>query len=182
MNTTRRLFVGIPLSPELRKRLKREMTSWPKEAVLQTAEENLHITLLFLGFIQEGNVPYICARAGEACREIRSFELLFTSFQLLESDEHPKMIWLSGEPSEELKRLREALEKAFSSFIVEKKVYRPHVTLAKIKKTKWSTLRKKPVLREAVRFVEPVDTVSVFESLVIDGKRRYEPIDTFPLQ
>ena len=52
MNKTRRLFVGIPLSPQLKKRLVRESERFPKEAVLLTRPENLHVTVFFLGFVQ----------------------------------------------------------------------------------------------------------------------------------
>lgn len=181
MNKTRRLFVGIPLSAPLRKRLKQEMLSWPKEAVLQTAEENLHVTLFFLGFVHEEAVADVCIRVGEVCRDVESFELVFNGMKLMESEEAPKMIWLTGEPSDALRTLLEAIEKEFSSFITEKKVYRPHVTLAKIKKSKWLKLVEKPQLKEKLFIIEPVDTVAVFESLSLEGKRRYEQIDTFPL-
>ena len=69
----------------------------------------------------------------------------------------------------------------FSSFVVEKKSYSPHITLAKIKKPKWLDLLEKPEIRERWHLIEMVDSISVFESLSVDGKRRYEPIDTFPL-
>lgn len=181
MNKTRRLFVGIPLSSQLRKRLTQEMILWPKEAVLRTMEENLHVTLFFLGFIQEEEVGEICARVGEVCKDIESFELQFTGIKLMESEESPKMIWLTGEASDELRHVLEKIEKAFSSFISEKKIYRPHVTLAKIKKSKWLKLEKKPELKEKVSLMETVENIAVFESLSLDGKRRYEAIDTFPL-
>jgi len=181
MNKTRRLFVGIPLSSQLRKRLMQEMENWPKEAVLRTTEENLHVTLFFLGFVQEEEVGDMCRRVGEVCRDVESFELAFTGTKLMESKESPKMIWLTGEPSDELRLLLEKIEKAFSSFISEKKVYRPHITLAKIKKSKWLKLEDKPVLRETVSLNETVENIAVFESLPIDGKRRYEAIDTFSL-
>jgi 2'-5' RNA ligase len=181
MNKTRRLFVGIPLSAQLRKRLVQEMEGWPKEAVLRTTEENLHVTLFFLGFIQEEEVGEICRRVGEVCREIESFELQFTGIRLMESEEAPKMIWLCGEPSDALREALQKVEQAFSSFVSEKKVYRPHVTLAKIKKSKWLKLETKPVLKETVSLMETVESIAVFESLPIDGKRRYEPIDTFQL-
>ena len=182
MNKTRRLFVGIPLSAQLRKRLVREMETWPKSAVFQTAEENLHVTLFYLGFVQEEQVPDVCARVGEACAERHSFELVFNGIRLMDSDERPKMIWLEGDASDELKQLREDIEKAFEAFVAEKKAYRPHVTLAKIKKSEWLKLETKPELREKLSLMESADTVCVFESLSLNGKRRYEAIDTFPLQ
>lgn len=181
MNKTRRLFVGIPLSLQLRKRLTQEMEGWPKEAVLRTVEENLHVTLFFLGFIQEEEVGEICARVGEACKDIESFELQFTGMKLMENEESPKMIWLTGEASDELRLVLEKIERAFSSFVSEKKIYRPHITLAKIKKSKWLKLENKPTLKEKVSFIETVENIAVFESLSLEGKRRYEPIDTFPL-
>ncbi|MDD2766427.1 MAG: RNA 2',3'-cyclic phosphodiesterase [Candidatus Moranbacteria bacterium] len=181
MNKTRRLFVGIPLSSQLRKRLMQEMELWPKEAVLRTTEENLHVTLFFLGFVQEEEVGEMCRRVGEVCKNIESFELSFTSMTLMENAENPKMIWLTGEPSDELRSVLEKIEKAFSSFISEKKIYRPHVTLAKIKKSKWLKLETKPVLKESVLLNETVEDIAVFESLSLDGKRRYDPIDTFSL-
>lgn len=181
MNKTRRLFVGIPLSAQFRKRLVQEMEAFPKEAVLLTREENLHVTVFFLGFVHEEQVAEVCARVGEACEELESFELEFQGLRLLEDAENPKMIWLEGDASEGLKQLRETVEKAFSSFVVEKKAYAPHITLAKIKKQKWLALPVAPELKEKLHLIEMVDTVSVFESLSLDGKRRYEPIDTFPL-
>jgi len=181
MNKTRRLFVGIPLSSQLRKRLTQEMETWPKEAILRTMEENLHITLFFLGFIQEEEVGEICRRVGEVCKDIESFELQFTGIKLMKSEVSPKMIWLTGEASDELRRVLERIEKAFSSFVSERKTYRPHITLAKIKKSKWLKLENKPELKERISFIETVENIAVFESLSLDGKRRYEPIDTFPL-
>lgn len=181
MNKTRRLFVGIPLSALLRKRLTQEMQGWPKEAVLRTAPDNLHVTLFFLGFVQEEQIPEACAKVGEACRGIGSFELVFDGMRFSDDGEAPKMIWLAGGANDDLRRLLEAIEKEFSSFVAEKKAYRPHVTLAKIKKSRWLKLAEKPKLKESFSVIEPVDTVAVFESLSLDGKRRYEPIDTFPL-
>lgn len=181
MNKTRRLFVGIPLSAPLRKRLTQEMENWPKEAVLRTAPDNLHVTLFFLGFVREEDVADVCMKVGEVCADTESFELIFNGMKLMDSDEAPKMIWLAGEPSDALRALREAIEKEFSAFITEKKIYRPHVTLAKIKKSKWLKLAEKPELKEKLSLIEPIDTVAVFESLSLEGKRRYEQIDTFPL-
>ncbi len=181
MNKTRRLFVGIPLSDALRTRLVREMATFPKEATLLTAEENLHVTVFFLGFVHEEDVVEMCARVGEVCEDRESFELSFSGIRLAESEENPKSILLAGEASDELRTLREDIEKAFASFITEKKIYRPHVTLAKIKKQKWLQLADKPVIKDQLHIIEQVDSVAVFESLSIDGKRRYVPIDTFPL-
>ena len=157
------------------------MSLWPKEAILQTAQVNLHVTLFFLGFIQEEQIGEVCVKVGEACKDTEAFELQFTGMKLMESEEAPKMIWLVGEPNDDLRLFLEKIEKIFSAFVREKKIYRPHVTMAKIKKSKWLKLEKKPLLKENLSLIESVDSIAVFESLTLDGKRRYEPIDTFSL-
>jgi 2'-5' RNA ligase len=80
-----------------------------------TREENLNVTLFFLGFVHEEQVANVCARVGEVCAELESFELEFTSMKLMESDENPKMIWLEGEASEGLKKVREEIEKELTA-------------------------------------------------------------------
>ncbi|OGI21494.1 MAG: 2'-5' RNA ligase [Candidatus Moranbacteria bacterium RIFCSPHIGHO2_01_FULL_55_24] len=177
----RRLFIGLPLSRQLRKRLVREAAAWPETATLPTQEENLHVTLLFLGFVAEDQIPDISQSIEAAVEGVEAFELRFTAIQAVDDEESPKMAWLTGEASEKLKTLRENVEKAFDAFITEKKAYRPHVTIAKFKRAKWAALPERPVIGKEVNFVEPIDSIVLYESTVLDGKRRYEPIDTFPL-
>lgn len=181
MNKTRRLFIGLPLSDALRRRLSLQIEALPRRAVLPVAENNLQITLMFLGFVHDEDVPDMCARVGEVAEMMEAFELSFTGMKLVENAENPKMITLVGEPNDGLRRLREEMEKAFSAFITEKKSYSPTVILAKIKKNQWLVLDPQPTLKEKLSILEGIDTVVVYESLSLEGKRRYEPIATFPL-
>jgi 2'-5' RNA ligase len=181
MNKTRRLFIGLPLSDALRKRLVLEMDALPQIALLPIAKDNLQVTLMFLGFVHDEDVPEMCQRVGEVAQRVEPFELSFTAIKLVESAENPKMITLVGEPSDGLRLLREEMEKAFSAFVTERKSYSPTVTVAKIKKNKWLALDPQPTLKEKLSILEMIDTVVVYESLSLEGKRRYEPIDTFPL-
>lgn len=177
----RRLFIGLPLSPALKKRLRREMERWPEEATLPTRETNLHVTVFYLGFILEDDIYDISQKIAAVTEGMPSFDLAFSRIEGIESEEDPKMIWLSGEPSDELRVLRQELERVFTNFTHDKKAFRPHVTLAKLKRARWAALPKKPIIQKDVNFVEPVEEVVLYESLIIDGKRTYEPIDTFPL-
>lgn len=181
MNKTRRLFIGLPLSDALRRRLVLEMDALPASAVLPIAEDNLQVTLMFLGFVHDEDVPEMCQRVGEVAQTVEPFELSFTGMKLLESSENPKMITLVGEPSDGLRHLREEMEKAFSAFVTERKSYSPTVMVAKIKKSKWLMLDLQPIIKEKLSILEMIDTVVVYESLSLEGKRRYEPIATFPL-
>jgi 2'-5' RNA ligase len=178
----RRLFVGIPLSSALASRLSKEMTVWPKDVFLKTDKTNLHITLFFLGFVHEALVPEICEKVRALCEARESFEIEFSGIRFLPSPEEAKMVWLAGEPSDALRDLKTALERELS-FVVssEPKVYRPHVTLARMKKARFQKLDPKPVIEKDIYLVEPIDTVVVYESVMEEGKRKYVPLESVPL-
>ncbi len=177
----RRLFVGIPLSAALRKRLASIAKGFEGEAFLPVRPENYHVTLMFLGFVSEEHIFEITEKVEEAVSGMAPFELRFSGITAVDDPADPKQFWLSGEPSAGLKALRENLEKAFQSFMSEKKAFRPHVTLFKIKRSEWRALGEVPKVEQPLNLVEPVETVALFESTVIDGKRSYEIIDAFPL-
>ena len=178
----RRLFVGIPLSSALASRLTREMSSWPEEAFLKTVKENLHVTLFFLGFVPESMVPEICEKVRRLCETEDSFEIAFSGIRFLPTIEDPKMVWLSGEPSDALRDLTTAIKRELSfSILSDPKTYRPHITLARIKKSAFQKLDSKPDIEKKLHLVEPVETIVVYESVVEDGERRYSPLESVPL-
>ena len=178
----RRLFVGIPLSSALTKRIVREMETWPKDVFLKVERENLHVTLFFLGFIREENVSEICTKVRQLAETIDSFEMVFSGIQCMPSEDEAKMVWLSGEPSDALRDLKIALQLELSYVMAsEPKIYRPHITLARIKKTRFQALDPKPLIEKKIHLVEPVESVVVYESIMEDGKRKYSPLETVPL-
>lgn len=183
MHTNRRkLFFGLALSPSLRKELARLIAAWPAEALILTREENFHVTLYFLGDVAENEIAGIGEKIREVVKHQKSFEITFQAITLVPDAHNPKMIYLAGAPSAELLGLQESVEKVFSPYLAAKKSYRPHATLARVRRSWWAKLEPKPVLPEKVRYTEAVDTLTLFESVTIDGKRRYIAIDTYPLQ
>jgi 2'-5' RNA ligase len=182
----RRLFVGIGASPFVQKKLAKEVAGWGKDLVIPTEQENFHITLCFLGFILEDEIPTICEALELAAAKVNSFEVSFSAIEVRDSLENPKNIWLTGESNEDLRKLHEEVEKALGIFVTEKKSYRPHITLAKIKKAKWLRAAENnettvPKIREGLHITDPVETLTLFESTSIDGKRVYDPLATFML-
>jgi 2'-5' RNA ligase len=177
----RRLFIGIPVSPHLRKRLLDEVSKWPELATLPTRTENLHILLHHLGFLLEDDIFEVTEKITEAIKDIQAFDIALDQITLVESSDNPKEIWLSGGESVELRTLKQVITDAFTNKTHELQTFSPHVILAKIKKSKWLQLDPAPEVERVVNFIEPVDEVVLYESLALDGKRTYEAIDTFPL-
>lgn len=178
---TKRLFVGISISPPLLKRLSREQEVFGAWPIIPTRKENLHVTVLFLGFVAEENLGEILPSVEAAVQGVGAFELLFHRIGFFPDDTHPTAVFLFGEENEALLTLRQNLDRELGYLVPEKKSFRPHVTLGKIRRGKFEALTEKPTLEKPVHFVEPVSSVTLFESTSVDGKRVYIPIAEFPL-
>jgi RNA 2',3'-cyclic 3'-phosphodiesterase len=178
---TRRLFVGIPLSAPLKKRLRHETSHYSSWPLVPIAENNLHVTVLFLGFRNEADLPLLSEQIEVVSASIPTFEMRFDQITFSPNRDRANLIWLSGETNEELRLLRQGLEQGLGYTLPERKSFRPHVTLARVKRQAWRSLPEQPALEKSVNYVEPVGSIVLFESLAEDGKRRYQPLAEFPL-
>jgi 2'-5' RNA ligase len=89
------------------------------------------------------------------------------------------MVVLSGQPSEQLRILNEAIEEALGMNKAERKEFKPKIILGKVRKEKWIELEDKPVIDEKVHIIIPVDFVSVMESK--GGGAEYISLEDCPL-
>lgn len=176
-----RLFIGLPASSSLQKRLRRERKNWEHLPLFLIPEENLHVTLLFLGMMDEECIDEISLSIEEALEGVSSFEIEFTHINLAPSQEKPSMVWLSGEVSEELRDLREKLKQSLEYIFSPSKSFRPHINLARLRRKEFHALSQEPVFEKSFSLIESVETVILYESVTEGGKRRYEPIREFSL-
>jgi 2'-5' RNA ligase len=163
----RRLFFGIPLSEQTRARIARETEKWESLPLFVTRPGHLHVTVLFLGFVRDEVVPDISDAAREICAGL----------------ERPKMVWLTGEESDGLLRLRNAFDAEFADKLTESKRFLPHVTLARLKRNLFSSVdpERKASLVRPFSILEPVSSVTLFESVGTGAKREYLPMEEFVL-
>lgn len=178
----KRLFVAIGLPDDIKKRLfrfvEKEYKNLPVKWVRQ---ENLHLTLNFLGYILDENILNICESVQKVSENINSFELQFTGAELGPSSEMKKMIWVAGEKSGEISELKYQLDRALGFFIREKKDFRPHITLGRIQKDKWKKIHPEPSVERSFSFSVPVSSVEIFESKFEKGRRVYYVLESFAL-
>ncbi|MFZ1720407.1 MAG: RNA 2',3'-cyclic phosphodiesterase [Candidatus Moraniibacteriota bacterium] len=178
----RRVFVGIPISQSFGKRIIRKMESWQHLPIRFGREENFHVTLAFLGLVKDDDLPSICEDITDALRETESFDMSFNEIKLTpKGGDEAKMLWLTGEPSEGLAKLRNALEASLSSFDPEYKTFVPHITLGRVLRTRWARLPERPDIHESVNLAESVSGVTLYESVSENGKRKYIPLAEFSL-
>ena len=107
------------------------------------------LTLAFLGLVKDDDLPMICEDITDALKEAESFDITFNEIKLTpKGGDEAKMLWLLGEPSEGLAKLRNAMEACLSSFDPEYKTFVPHITLGRVLRTRWAKLPERPPSRE----------------------------------
>lgn len=111
-----------------------------------TPMENHHITLRFIGDVDEARVDAIEAALSEV--RARSFTVDPLGLGVLPSRRNPRVLIVRIEPSERLRSLYRSLQDVLAALDIEheERTYRPHVTLARLKNAKperlYAALRK----------------------------------------
>lgn len=177
----RRIFIAIDIPEPVKKRLMQKTKKWADLPVRWGRVENLHITLAFLGYLDDEKIPSICDSVNNAVKNLEPFEISLNEIIIGPSENHPRMIWAAGEKSEELKNLAEEIEKSLGINMQDKKSFAPHVTLGRIRKEKWKALPAKPEIHEKINFIIPVSEIVIYESVMEEGKRKYLILEIFPL-
>ena len=178
----RRIFIGISLPEDVKKRLNQRMLKWEELPVKWSLPDNFHVTLSFLGFVDDESLADICLAVQEAAQNFESFDIDFEGIELGPNPKDPKMIWLFGGANEELRKMQTEIEKSLDIFVSEKKEFKPHITLGKIDKAKWKALAERPKIEEKLRIFIPVESVDVFESKIEKGRTRYTVLESCELK
>ena len=178
----RKIFISINLSPRTKKSLTRAISNWQDLPVKWVKEPNLHVTLSFLGHVNDSVIPEICKKVRETAAGHEMMDLEFTRIELAPTKDDPRMVWLLGEPSEELKILHEKIEQALNIFVTSKKTFRPHITLGKIRQKKWHSLPEAPVIEKVFPLLVTAESVDVMASEFEGDGMEYTTIESCPLK
>ncbi len=127
-----RIFVGLPLSEELQKHLKKTFIDLPGK---RTLPSQWHITLQFLGNVEEDKIKIL----DERLRKLifgAPFQITLGQVEAIPHVRSAKALWLT------LTKGKEVLESLFKTlnnllieldFTLEERSFAPHVTLSRIK-------------------------------------------------
>lgn len=97
---------------------------------------SMHITLFFLGEVDERDVVPICRLVDKRVKNLPPFRLEFTGVGAFPTLRRPKILWVGvGEGSEGLKRVHDVLEEPLlerGCYRHEDRAYAPHLTLGRL--------------------------------------------------
>jgi len=129
------IAIKIPLTDNVSKIYQHIKVGLKDEKVKWVEEQNLHITILFLGDTDENDIEIICDELSLRLREFNSFLLKLTGTGVFKNIYNPKALWLGTKESVNLKELYEFIVNVIASkgFEIQKKNFKPHITIGRTK-------------------------------------------------
>lgn len=98
--------------------------------------ENVHLTLRFLGDVQQEDLGDLCAALEEACAKHTPFDASLSGLGAFPSERRARILWAGiGAGSERLRSLAADLDAVLSplGFEREERAYTPHLTLGRVR-------------------------------------------------
>ena len=151
---TYRTFIAIEIPPDIRRRIKEHIDQlravFPDVRASWTREDNLHLTLRFLGDVPVARIPALSNAVAEAAREIRPFDLAISVCGTFPPHGRPKVLWIGCaefQPASSLSPLPLALSSlhaaledrcAAAGFEREPRSFHPHLTIARLRESRGS--------------------------------------------
>jgi 2'-5' RNA ligase len=147
-----RTFIALDLGDAVRARLiaLQEKLATAAPEVKWVGPDNLHVTLLFLGEIDQREVIDICRTVQTVASGMPAFALSVEGTGAFPNLRRPRTIWVgAGQGQQEVCMLHDALERPLlelGCYRREERKYTPHVTLGRVK-----TEHVAPTLEPALR-------------------------------
>lgn len=136
-----RVFVAIELPRDVRARLGEHIKvvrdSIPEARASWSREDNLHLTLKFLGDVPVTNVERLSTAASIAATKVEPFEIVVEGCGSFPPRGQPRVLWIGiDDPSGKLSELYRGLDDECASvgFAREPRPFHPHLTIARIRK------------------------------------------------
>ena len=187
---TWRVFIAIELPPEVRARLSEHVDSLRKASPDVRAswarQENLHLTLKFLGEVPIAKVGALSVAAGAAARANDHFDLVVGGCGAFPPRGNPRVLWIGIEDqSGKLAQLHQALEKECvqAGFAREERPFHPHLTIARLRQPRGT--RSLAATHQALGFEAlsiKAGEVCVIRSELSNQGSKYTVISRQPLQ
>lgn len=129
---SKRIFLGIPVSGEIKEKVKEIQEELPKDGLKLVNPENLHLTLKFIGWVREDKLEKI----KEILRDLnfeKRFKVKVRKIGAFPSENSIRVIWFGLEDSKKIFSLHKLIDSSLSKLSPEEKRFSAHITLARAK-------------------------------------------------
>ena len=183
----RRVFIAINLPQEIKEKIFNFQKKWPTLPCRWVPKENLHLTLAFLGYLNDEELKKVCEVTKEVAVKSKPFSIFLNRVcygppKMMP----PRLVWVKGNKTEELSKLKEELDKLLSekiNFLPEKREFTPHVTIGRIKRWNWRRIEpeERPDVNLKISLEIPVNSIEVMESHLKRSGAGYIVLKSFRL-
>jgi len=186
-----RIFIAINLPAEIKKELMNFQSKWPELPVRWVKIENLHITLVFLGYLNDEELVEVLKITKEVASGHEPFSInLIKVCYGPPKKMPPRMIWVEGEKSTELGKLQNNLENSLFSTPIKNlkepgaRPYAPHITLGRMRQWEFRQIEpeERPVVNEDISLSFQVNSIEVMESQLKRGGSEYTILESCQLK
>jgi 2'-5' RNA ligase len=121
------------------------------------SQDKLHITLVFLGNVEQSKLESLSAALAKSVRQFPSFSITYESIGAFPNIKNPRVVWIDTKSNQTVLDLQAIAERICVEFGFPKedRAFHPHITLGRVKET-----------RNSVRLTEAIKTIT------------FEPIET----
>lgn len=133
-----RTFIAIGLPKAIRDNLValQETLGHTEPDVKWVEPENLHLTLCFLGEVDDREIPNVCQLVAEVTAQRGPFTVAVEAAGCFPNARRPRILWAGiGAGADSVGELHDALEDAFEGlgYRREERRYTPHITLGRVR-------------------------------------------------
>ena len=183
-----RAFIAVEVPPQAKNHLSSvsaALGSLDLDARLAPVS-TLHLTLRFLGNVEETRVPGLGDAIRRCARQVRPIPLAVRSLDAFPSRKRPRIVWAGVTGEGDLERLHQLLELELQQlgFDREGKKFRPHLTLLRLKSSR-NQKRLSDFLDQEEKRTNPVSfcvrQIHLFESRLHSWGARHRKLVTAEL-
>lgn len=188
-----RCFIAIDI-PDKIKEFIGKLVKIPSslEGVNIVQPKNYHITVKFLGEVSESLIPEIKSLLNKIATHSTPFELVVSAPGVFPDEKNPRVVWIGTNSSIELRSLAKKVEEELEKigFEREKRDFKSHITLARVKNTRNGKYFYEKVVRNYQLAIKNigidylkfrVDSVVLMKSTLTGAGSIYDIVESFSL-
>jgi 2'-5' RNA ligase len=163
-----RIFIAINFPEKIKQELSQLQKKWPTLPCRWLKKETFHITLTFIGYVNDKELEKVFATTKKTAFKYRPFSVIFTRVCYGPGRiKPPRLVYAYAKESPEFLSLQKDLEKELALTQINfRSKPQSHITLARIKKWNWRRLEpeERPDVDLNISLEVPVNSIEVMES------------------
>ncbi len=186
---TSKAFVAVELDESsimvLSRGVQRLRQDFPK--VRWSRPEQFHLTLKFIGDIDNRQLPTVCQSLREVCAAVDPFAIELSGLGTFPKNKPPRVVWAGvHDPAEQLRKLAEQIDERLGQLGIAREIrqFNPHLTLGRVTRAADSDRLQEALVEAAPRIAGrcEVEELALLASFKEGGQIVYDAIDRVPLK